>query len=53
MKILSKARAALRRYRDFDPEQAYLEEAVSLIDLEARQRQIDNGMFRRQRRLPY
>ena len=52
MGIISKARAALGRYRNFNFEEAYLEQATSIIDLEARQREIDRGKFRKQRR-PY
>lgn len=47
MGIISKARAAIKRYREFDPEQAYLEQATSIIDLESRQREIDRGKFRK------
>jgi hypothetical protein len=47
MGIISKARAAIERYRRYDPEQAYLEEATSIIDLENRQREIDRGKFRK------
>jgi hypothetical protein len=46
MGIISKTRDAIRRYRQFDPEQAYLEQATSLVDLEYRQREIDRGKFR-------
>ena len=53
MGIVSKTRDAIKRFRSFDPEQAYLERATSLIDLERRQREIDNGRFRRSRTWPY
>jgi hypothetical protein len=49
MGIISKARSALERYRQYDPEQAYLEQATSIIDLESRQREIDRGKFRKPR----
>jgi hypothetical protein len=39
--------AALKRAREFDPEYEYLSEAMDLIDLERRQREIDHGLFRR------
>ncbi len=51
MGIISKARAAIDRYRNFNIEEAYLEQATSIIDLEGRQREIDRGKFRKQRRL--
>lgn len=38
--------AALKRAREFDPEYDYLSEALDLVDLERRQREIDHGMFR-------
>jgi hypothetical protein len=47
MGIFSKARAAIQRVRNFDPETAYLEQATSLVDLESRQREIDRGKFRK------
>ena len=47
MGIISNLRQTIKRYRDFSPERAYLEEATSLVDLEARQREIDRGRFRR------
>ena len=51
MGIISRARDAMQRYRNFSPEQAYLEEATSLVDLERRQKEIDRGRFRgRQKR---
>jgi|SwirhisoilCB2_FD_contig_41_18903595_length_279_multi_3_in_0_out_0_1 hypothetical protein len=53
MGVLSKARAVIHHYRNFDPERAYLEKSTSLIDLERRQREIDNGRFRRSRTWPY
>ena len=52
MGIIAKARAAIGKARSFDPEQAYLEAATSLIDLESRQREIDRGRFRK-RNWPY
>ena len=53
MGILSRARDAISRARNFDPEQAYLEEATSLIDLERRMKEVDRGRFRRRPGLPY
>ena len=47
MGIIAKARAAIGKARNFDPEQAYLEAATSLVDLESRQREIDRGKFRK------
>jgi hypothetical protein len=38
---------AMRRAREFDPEYDYLAEAMDLVDLERRQREIDRGLFRR------
>lgn len=52
MGIFSNFRASIKRYRTFDPEQAYLAAAVSESDVERRQRDIDNGRFRR-RQWPY
>jgi hypothetical protein len=52
MGIVSNVRDAIRRYRNFDPERAYLEQATSIVDLEHRQREIDRGRFRR-RQWPY
>jgi hypothetical protein len=52
MGFIAKARAAIGKARNFDPEQAYLEAATSLVDLESRQREIDRGKFRR-RHWPY
>jgi hypothetical protein len=52
MGIIAKARAAIDKARNFDPERAYLEAATSLTDLESRQREIDRGRFRR-RNWPY
>ena len=53
MGIISRARAAIQSYRRVDPEQAYLEEATSLVDLERRQQEIDKGRFRARRQWPY
>ena len=53
MGIISRTRDAIRRVRNFDPAQAYLEESTSLVDLERRQKEIDRGRFRQQRNLPY
>jgi hypothetical protein len=47
MGIISRARDAIDRYRRYDPVQAYLEASTSLIDLEARQREVDRGKFRK------
>jgi hypothetical protein len=52
MGLVSNFRNAIQRRRNFNPENAYLEESTSLIDLEARQREIDRGRFR-QRKWPY
>jgi len=52
MGLVSNVRNAIQRHRQFDPERAYLEEATSVIDLEARQREIDRGRFRK-RNWPY
>lgn len=52
MGIIAKAKKAFDTYRRFDPVEAYLGEATSLIDLEARQREIDRGRFRK-RNWPY
>ncbi len=52
MGIISRVRSAVDRYRNFDPERAYLEQATSMIDLEMRQREVDKGKFRR-RNWPY
>jgi hypothetical protein len=46
MGILNDMKAAIARRR-VDPEQAYLEEATSLVDLELRHREIERGRFRR------
>ncbi len=43
MGIISRVRSAVDRYRNFDPERAYLEQATSMIDLEMRQREVDKG----------
>lgn len=48
MGILNDMKAALARRR-IDPEQAYLEEATSLVDLELRHREIARGRFRHRR----
>ena len=53
MGIISKTRSALQRLRAFDPEQAYLEEATSIVDLERRQKEIDRGRFRQPRNFLY
>jgi hypothetical protein len=54
MGIISRARDAIRRYRDFNPEEAYLSQATSLTDLERRQRELDRNRFRRpERNWPY
>ncbi len=53
MGIISRTRDAIERVRNFDPEQAYLEESTSLVDLERRQKEIDRGRFRRQRNFLY
>jgi hypothetical protein len=50
--MIAKARSAIERYRRYDPAQAYLEQATSLVDLESRQREIDRGKFRK-RNWPY
>ena len=47
MGIISRARDAIERYRRYDPVQAYLEASTSLVDLEARQREVDRGKFRK------
>lgn len=52
MGILSRARDAIRRAANNNPELAYLEQSTSLADLEIRQREIDRGKFRR-RDWPY
>ena len=52
MGVISRARNAIDKIRRFDPEQSYLEEATSNVDLERRQREIDAGRFRR-RQWPY
>ena len=52
MGLVSNFRNAMQRRRNFNPENAYLEESTSLIDLEARQRESDRGRFR-QRKWPY
>ena len=52
MGFIAKARAAIGKVRNFDPEQAYLEAATSVLDLEIRQREIDRGRFRK-RNWPY
>ena len=44
---------ALRIPNTADLEQAYLAEAGDRIDLEYRQRQVDNGMFRKNSRLGF
>lgn len=44
---IKQAARAFARATAYDPERAYLEEATSLVDLEMRQREIDNGRFRR------
>lgn len=44
---IRKARKAWTRFVSFDPENAYLNEAMDRIDLERRQREIDAGKFRR------
>ena len=49
MGIISKARDAIRRHRNFNPQQAYLEQATSLVDLEYRLREIDRGKFTERR----
>jgi hypothetical protein len=46
MGILNDFRRAIAKRR-VNPEQAYLEEATSLVDLELRHREIDRGRFRR------
>jgi hypothetical protein len=48
-----KAVRALRIPNTADLEQAYLAEAGDRIDLEYRQRQVDNGMFRKNSRLGF
>ena len=53
MGIIAKARAAIGKARNFDPEQAYLEESTSLVDLERRQKEIDRGRFRQPRNFLY
>jgi len=53
MGIISRARDAIRRYRDFNPEDAYLSEATSITDLERRQKEIDRGRRQRSRQWPY
>lgn len=44
---IAKARRALKDFVSFDPERAYLDEALDRVDLERRQREIDQGRFRR------
>ena len=46
MGILNDVKAVFAKRR-YDPEQAYLEEATSLVDLELRHREIARGRFRR------
>ncbi|WP_181708240.1 DUF3563 domain-containing protein [Chthonobacter rhizosphaerae] len=44
---VKKAQRAWTRFVTFDPERAYLDEAIDRLDLERRQREIDGGLFRR------
>ena len=44
---IKKMRQAIRSHRDYNPELAYLNDSVDRIDLERRQREIDEGRFRR------
>ena len=46
MKLANRLRTALRPVRLADRENAYLEEATSLADLEGRQREIDRGRMK-------
>ncbi|MEF2074031.1 DUF3563 domain-containing protein [Consotaella aegiceratis] len=48
--VVQSLRSAVKRFRDYDPEMAYLNEATSQVDLECRQREIDRGRFMGQRR---
>ncbi|WP_114348478.1 DUF3563 family protein [Mangrovicella endophytica] len=52
MGLTSRIRDAVKRRREYNPELEYLNEATSLVDLERRQREIDQGRFRRSR-YPY
>ncbi|MBB4000056.1 DUF3563 family protein [Aureimonas pseudogalii] len=47
MSFTSRIRSALRPVREDDRAHAYLNEATSLVDLERRQREIDQGLLRR------
>jgi hypothetical protein len=53
MGIISRARDAFGRIRNFDPELAYLEESTSITDLERRQKEIDRGRFKQRRGMPF
>lgn len=46
MTIASRIRAFVAQGRTFNRQEAYLNEATSLVDLELRQREIDRGRFR-------
>lgn len=46
MGIISDFKRAFGRRRAPNPEQRYLEEATSAVDLEMRHREIDRGRFR-------
>jgi hypothetical protein len=47
MNLIQKLRSALGEDRASRMELDYLNEAVSIVDLESRQRQIDRGRFRK------
>ncbi|WP_156386616.1 DUF3563 domain-containing protein [Aureimonas sp. Leaf454] len=47
MNLIQKLRSALGEDRATRMELDYLNEAVSIVDLESRQRQIDRGRFRK------
>lgn len=46
MNLTRRLRSAFRPIREEDRAAAYLNESTSLIDLERRQREIDQGIFR-------
>ncbi len=47
MNFTTRLRQALRPVRTHEREEAYLNEATSLADLEGRQREIDRGRYSR------
>lgn len=43
----------LRRNWNYDPVRAYLDQSVSIADLERRQREVEQGLFRRSANYPF